>query len=191
MFVLTGAGASAESGVPTFREAQTGLWEKFDPLELASPAGFARDPETVWDWYRWRRQLVRDAAPNAGHRALARLERQVDDFTLVTQNVDSLHQCAGSRNVIEYHGNLFETHCNDCGAAGEDDGCRVPACPACGGPLRPGVVWFGENIPGEAAERSLLAASRAELCLCVGTSSSVYPAAALVSVAREAGAYTV
>ena len=150
--MLTGAGVSAESGVPTFREAQTGLWEQYDPMDLATPEAFARDPELVWRWYRWRRDLVAGAEPNAGHRALAELQSLVPRLTLVTQNVDGMHQRAGSSDVIEFHGNLFSNRCSAeariVNAADDDDG--VPSCPDCGGYLRPGVVWFGEAIPEEA-----------------------------------------
>lgn len=189
--VLTGSGISAESGVPTFREAQSGLWEKFDPHELATPEAFLKDPELVWKWYRWRRELVAKAKPNAGHRALVDLASQVREFTLITQNVDGLHQRAGSQNVIEFHGNIFEDRCfvegcivNDA----EDAPDTVPTCPACGGNLRPGVVWFGEAIPGDALTRAMAAASDCGLFFSIGTSSLVWPAAGLAETALAAGA---
>lgn len=187
--VLTGAGISAESGVPTFRDAQSGLWARFDPLELATPEAFERDPALVWRWYRWRRELVRAAEPNAGHFALARLARRVPRLTLVTQNVDALHQRAGSEDVIEFHGNLFETRCvrQDC-AVSCDDSADVPRCADCGGPLRPGVVWFGEAIDAARLEASFAAAAACDLFLSVGTSSLVVPAAGLADVAMRSGA---
>lgn len=190
--VLTGAGVSAESGVPTFREAQSGLWSKYDPLELATPEAFERDPALVWRWYRWRRDLVARAEPNAGHRALAELQSLVPRLTLVTQNVDGMHQRAGSREVIEFHGNIFANRCFADGRLVDmdiDDG--VPACPDCGGYLRPGVVWFGEAIPEDALHASFAAAADCDVFLSVGTSSLVYPAAGLGDIAREAGAVTI
>lgn len=189
--VLTGSGISAESGVPTFREAQTGLWEKFDPHELATPEAFLRDPDLIWNWYRWRRDLVEKVEPNAGHRALVELQAQVREFTLITQNVDGLHQRAGSQDVIEFHGNLFEDRCfvKDCVVTEEyDASATVPTCPACGSNLRPGVVWFGEAIPQNALQDSMTAASSCDLFLSIGTSSLVWPAAGLADTARAAGA---
>lgn len=187
--VLTGAGTSAESGVPTFREAQSGLWEKYDPLDLATPEAFLRDPKLIWEWYRWRRELVARAEPNPGHVALALLETLVPRLTLVTQNVDGLHQRAGSRDVIEFHGNLFADRCHveDC-LVECDSGSSVPVCPACGGNVRPGVVWFGEAIPEHALNQSFAAAADCDVFLSVGTSSLVYPAAGLAEFAKNAGA---
>ena len=190
--MLSGAGVSAESGVPTFREAQTGLWEQYDPLELATPEAFARDPELVWRWYRWRRDLVARAEPNAGHRALAELQSLVPRLTLVTQNVDGMHQRAGSTDVIEFHGNLFSNRCSADGRivqATDDE--PVPSCPECGNYLRPGVVWFGEAIPEDALHTSFAAAADCCVFLSVGTSALVYPAAGLADVARETGAFTI
>ena len=191
LFVLTGAGASAESGVPTFRDAQTGLWAKYDPLELATPEAFDRQPELVWRWYRWRRELVTGVAPNAGHYALVDLEARVERFTLVTQNVDGLHRRAGNSSVIEYHGNLFDTRCERCGERHDADASAVPPCPSCGARLRPGVVWFGESIPTAAASAAAEAAEGCDVLLCVGTSSQVYPAAGLAEHAKRSGAVTV
>ncbi|MDQ4128493.1 MAG: NAD-dependent deacylase [Actinomycetota bacterium] len=190
---LTGSGVSAESGVPTFREAQTGLWERFDPQELATPEAFARDPWLVWSWYEWRRKLVERAEPNPGHLALAELERRLPDFALVTQNVDGLHQRAGSRNVTELHGNILRSKCSLEGAAVDDYAPDVapPPCPNCGAPLRPDVVWFGEALPSEAFEAASGAARACDLFLSVGTSSLVYPAAALPFEALENGAWLV
>ena len=176
--------------MPTFREAQTGLWERFDPQELATPEAFERDPGLVWDWYAWRRGLVAQAAPNPGHLALARLQDLEQKFTLVTQNVDGLHQRAGSRDVIELHGNILRTRCSVEGVeVGEFEECESPpVCPFCGAPLRPDVVWFGEMLPSEALDAASEAARGADLFLSVGTSSLVYPAAALPHEALESGA---
>ena len=189
VFVLTGAGTSAESGVPTFRDAQSGLWEKYDPLDLATPEAFLRDPELVWNWYRWRRELVAKAEPNAGHIALTLLATLVPRLTLVTQNVDGLHQQAGSSDVIEFHGNLFTDLCFVEGCAVEcDTDTAVPACPGCGGHVRPGVVWFGEAIPEQALNQSFAAAADCDVFLSIGTSSLVYPAAGLAEIAKNTGA---
>ena len=189
--VLTGAGVSAESGIPTFRDALTGLWEKFNPEDLATPEAFERDPKFVWDWYEFRRELIRKADPNPGHYALAELARRIPRFTLVTQNVDGLHQRAGSRGVLEYHGNILRDRCTVeqmIADRSEESRHGLPRCAACGGLLRPDVVWFGEAIP---AGPMLAAAEAAEDCdvfLSVGTSSLVYPAAGLADSARHAGA---
>jgi NAD-dependent deacetylase len=187
--VLTGAGISAESGIPTFREAQTGLWEHYDPMDLATPEAFLRDPELVWRWYRWRRDLVAEANPNPGHRALAELENLVPSLTLVTQNVDGLHTRAGSAEIVEFHGNLFETRCFVEGCVIEVSAAEgVPSCPACGSHARPGVVWFGEAIPPQALDRAFAAARNCDLFLSIGTSSLVYPAAGLAELAKNHGA---
>jgi NAD-dependent deacetylase len=188
--VLTGSGISAESGVPTFREAQTGLWERFDPQELATPEAFARDPRLVWDWYAWRRKLVAEARPNPGHVAIAEMQHLVQNLTLVTQNVDGLHQRAGSRDVIELHGNIRRTKCPVEGTTVDnyDESESPPLCPSCGAPLRPDVVWFGEMLPAEAIEAASEAALGADVFLSVGTSSLVYPAAGLPFEAVENGA---
>jgi NAD-dependent deacetylase len=189
LVVLTGSGVSAESGVPTFREAQTGLWARFDPQELATPEAFGRDPKLVWDWYEWRRKLVTEAHPNPGHLAIAELECLVSGFTLITQNVDGLHQRAGSRDVIELHGNILRTKCPVEGTVVEDYEVSEtpPCCPSCGAPLRPDVVWFGEVLPHEAIDAASEAARKSDLFLSVGTSSLVYPAAALPFEALENG----
>jgi len=184
--VLTGAGVSAESGVPTFREAQDGLWERYSPQELATPEAFLADPALIWRWYRWRRDLVAAAEPNAGHSALVKLAELVPRLTLITQNVDNLHQRAGSTEVIEFHGNLFEDRCFvENTTADGDHTLDVPRCPECGANLRPGVVWFGETIPERALNESFAAASDCDVFLSVGTSSEVYPAAGLADLARE------
>ena len=189
--VLTGAGVSAESGIPTFREAQTGLWTRFRPEELATPEAFERDPGLVWEWYAWRRDIVAKAAPNAGHAALARLRTLVPRMTLVTQNVDGLHQQAGSRDVIELHGNIHRSKCvreNVVVESWPDAGDVPPRCPRCGAFLRPDVVWFGENLPAEALAKAEAAAHSCDVFFSVGTSAAVYPAAHLPLTARDAGA---
>ena len=189
MCVLTGAGISAESGVPTFRDAQSGLWARYDPLDLATPEAFLRDPALIWRWYRWRRELVAAAEPNPGHRALAQLADVVPCLTLITQNVDGLHQRAGSTDVIEFHGNLFENRCfvEGCAVACDDHD-DIPVCSGCGGHVRPGVIWFGEAIPEQALNASFAAAKDCDLFLSIGTSSLVYPAAGLAEIAKNAGA---
>lgn len=192
--VLTGAGISAESGVPTFRQAQTGLWAQYDPQELATPQAFRRNPRLVWEWYSWRRQLVGAAEPNAGHLALAEMEKRVPEFTLVTQNVDSLHHRAGSQNVIELHGNISRNKCFDEGTivtAWPETGKVPPRCPRCQGLLRPDVVWFGEQLPNEALGRAFAAARNCDVFFSVGTSALVQPAASLPLEAAESGAVTV
>ena len=191
--VLTGSGISAESGVPTFREAQTGLWEQYDPHELATPEAFQRDPALVWRWYRWRRDLVAGVEPNAGHHALVSLASLVPELTLVTQNVDGLHQRAGSDGVIEFHGNLFEDRCfvEGCIVSDADLSAEVPVCPGCGGMLRPGVVWFGEAIPESAMHAAAAAVSGCDLFFSIGTSALVWPAAGLADAARQQGASVV
>ncbi len=189
--VLTGAGVSAESGIPTFRDAQTGLWARYDPEDLATPEAFQRNPRLVWEWYAWRRQLVSGAAPNPGHLALARLERLVPRFTLITQNVDGLHHRAGSSAPIELHGNIMRVRCSAEGTVYEhwNEGAELPPpCPACGAPLRPDVVWFGEQLPSDALEQAWNAATRCDLFLSVGTSGLVEPAASLPRLAYARGA---
>jgi NAD-dependent deacetylase len=189
--VLTGAGISAESGIPTFRDALTGLWAKFRPEDLATPEAFERDPKFVWDWYEFRRELVRQAEPNPGHFALAELAGRVPRFTLVTQNVDGLHQRAGSKGVLEYHGNILRDRC--CveliiADRSEDSRHGLPRCAACGGLLRPDVVWFGEAIPRGPMLAAAGAAESCDVFLSIGTSSLVYPAAGLAESALRAGA---
>jgi len=188
--VLTGAGVSAESGIPTFREALTGLWARYRPEDLATPAAFARHPEIVWQWYAWRREIVQRASPNPGHRALARLERLVPRFTLVTQNVDGLHQRAGSARVYELHGNLLRTRCSQEGVVVPRwvEGPVPPRCPRCGAPLRPDVVWFGEVLPADALEAAWAAAAACDVFLSVGTSNLVEPAASIPWIAASQGA---
>jgi NAD-dependent deacetylase len=191
---LTGAGISAESGLATFRDAQTGLWARFDPRELATPGAFARNPKLVWDWYAWRREHVAAVQPNAGHRALAELERRLPEFLLVTQNVDGLHQRAGSRKLVELHGNIDRVKCSREGTLVEHwqaAGDEVPLCAHCGALLRPDVVWFEEMLPERALAAAEDAARRCDVLLVVGTSAEVYPAAALPLIAREHGAIVV
>ena len=189
--VLTGAGISAESGIPTFRDAMTGLWSQFRPEDLATPEAFAANPKRVWEWYASRRERVAKVAPNAGHRALADLERRIPHFALITQNVDGLHTQAGSRNVIELHGNLMVDRCFAEGRvltpADELPG-TPPRCARCGAPARPGVVWFGEALPPQALDDALAAATSCEVFLSIGTSTLVEPAASLPFAALEAGA---
>ena len=192
--VLTGAGISAESGIPTFREAQTGLWAQYDPQELATPQAFRRNPKLVWDWYAWRRELVTRAAPNAGHLALVEIERRVPRFTLITQNVDDLHRRAGSTGVIELHGNITRVKCFDDDQIVEDWPATdelPPRCPRCGGMLRPDVVWFGEMLPHEALAAAHGAALDCDLFFSIGTSGLVEPAASLPFVALRSGAAVV
>jgi NAD-dependent deacetylase len=189
--VLTGAGVSAESGVPTFRQAQTGLWAQYDPHDLATPTAFRRNPKLVWDWYAWRRELVSQAQPNPAHLALVTMAQQVPAFTLVTQNVDNLHQRAGSQSVIELHGNITRIKCAGDGRIistwrQSDD--SPPRCPHCGHYLRPDVVWFGENLSRVALERAIDAAQRCDLFFSIGTSALVQPAASLPLLAVENGA---
>lgn len=191
--VFTGAGVSAESGVPTFRDALTGLWARHDPYRLATAEGFAADPPLVWRWYAWRRQLVRDVEPNAAHGAIARLEHD-RSATVVTQNVDGLHARAGARDVIELHGNIARATCFDgCGWSGDPDRLEAtdarmpPHCPSCGGFARPDVVWFGEMLPISAWDRAEAACRAADLCIAVGTSGVVQPAAGLPELTRRTG----
>ncbi len=189
--VLTGAGVSAESGVPTFREAQTGLWAQYDPRELATPQAFARNPRLVWEWYAWRRSLIQKARPNLAHYALVDLEQATPHFLLVTQNIDGFHWLAGSRDMVELHGNIARTKCFDEGHIvgwwpETDD--VPPRCPHCGGLLRPDVVWFGEGIPDHALRAAFDAAASCDLFVSIGTSAMVQPAAQLPLIAKRMGA---
>jgi len=191
--VLTGAGISAESGVPTFR-GEEGLWKKFRAEELATVNAFMANPELVWEWYLWRRQLMADVKPNAGHYALVDLENHFDSFTLITQNVDGLHRRAGSQNILELHGNIELNKCFNCGRpfigdiSLDENG--MPDCD-CGGKIRPDVVWFGEMLPERAINGAIRAASEAELFFSVGTSALVHPAASMPITAKQNGAYLV
>ncbi len=189
--VLTGAGISAESGIPTFRDAQVGLWAQYNPEELATPTAFQRNPRLVWEWYAWRRNLVGKAMPNAGHFALAEMERYVPQLTLITQNVDDLHRRAGSTRLIELHGNITRTKCFEENVVVEEwaETSEVPPrCPRCRGLLRPDVVWFGEMLPEQELNDALEAARNCDVFLSIGTSGLVEPAASLPRVARQFGA---
>lgn len=195
--VSSGAGVSKESGVPTFREAQTGLWARYDPQQLVTPAAFERNPDLVWSWYMYRYELVRQAQPNPGHHALVELEKLVPRLVILTQNVDGLHRAAGSADLVELHGSLRRFKCS---AGGR--GCpatidlntisysreQAPPCPHCGAPIRPDVVWFGESLPADALERAFGVARECDVMLVVGTSGVVQPAASLPYEARRAGA---
>jgi NAD-dependent deacetylase len=179
--VLTGAGISAASGVPTFR-GKNGLWRKYRPEELANPHAFSRNPELVWEWYLWRRNLIRKVIPNAAHFALVEMESIFGDIFIVTQNVDNLHQCAGSRKVIELHGNIMRSKCIACGKLydNEVDISRgIPRCPVCGSLIRPDVVWFGEPLPFDALEEARSIARKSQVFLIAGTSGIVEPAASI------------
>jgi len=191
---LTGAGISAESGIPTFR-GKDGLWRKFSPQALATPEAFRRDPKLVWEWYDWRRCLIQKAEPNGGHYALAELARRQaarsGSFTLITQNVDGLHDRAGSQNLLKLHGDIWLVRCVGCGKEQCNEEAPLKELPPrcdCGAWLRPGVVWFGEELPRGVWERAVEACSRTKIMLVIGTSATVYPAAGLAKVARNAGA---
>ncbi len=191
--VLTGAGVSAESGVPTFRGAN-GLWKQHRVESLATPSAFARDPKLVWEWYNWRRSVLADVRPNPGHYALAELERRIPNFTLITQNVDGLHELAGSQNVLRLHGSIWSVQCLDCEREVVDKRIPLPEIPPkceCGGLLRPGVVWFGEPLPQRIWQDAEIATRSAELFLVIGTSAVVYPAAGLARIAKSSGARVV
>ena len=195
--VLTGAGISAESGIPTFRDALTGLWENFKPEELATVEAFKRQPKLVWDWYAMRRAMVHEVEPNPGHVALARMAEHVPHFTLATQNIDSLHQRAGSQQVLELHGNISRVKClAGHGVVAEADWVAdaeggVPRCPDCHGLLRPDVVWFGEYLPLAALEQAQKAFRQADVIFSIGTSGMVPPAAHLPLLGLENGAFTI
>jgi NAD-dependent deacetylase len=187
---LTGAGISAESGVPTFRGAD-GLWRNYNVMELATPQAFARDPELVWEFYNWRRNLITGLTINPGHKALVDLEARVPHFTLITQNVDGLHLKAGSKNLLEIHGNLWKVRCTQCHTVTLDmssDMGSLPNCRECGGLLRPHVVWFGESLDDALLNRAVEAARSCQVMLVIGTSAIVQPAASLAFEAKEAGA---
>lgn len=196
--VLTGAGVSKESGVPTFRDAMDGLWAKFDPQQLATPQAFKADPKLVWDWYEYRRGLVRGAKPNPGHFALAELEKRYPSLTIITQNVDDLHEQAGSKNIIHLHGNIAQSKCFD-NCQGNptlidldsyewDHENTPPPCPHCGAHVRPDVVWFNEMLPLDELDRAKVVSVSCDVMIVVGTSGLVTPAASMPEYARQAGA---
>jgi NAD-dependent protein deacetylase/lipoamidase len=191
--VLTGAGVSQESGLKTFRDAQVGLWSQYKPEELATPQAFRANPQLVWDWYAMRRKKVESAKPNPGHYALSTMEDHIAKFTLATQNVDGLHQLAGSRNIFELHGNINHVKCFTCGKRAErwDESEGVPHCDACGGLLRPDVIWYGESLPNLALRSAIRASSHCDLFLSIGTSGVVQPAASLLYTAKDAGSVIV
>jgi NAD-dependent deacetylase len=194
VLISTGAGASAESGLPTFRDPQQGLWARYRPQDLATPKAFARDPETVWRWYQWRRRAHAGVTPNPAHHAIAAIQRRRPGSTLVTQNVDRLHELAGSPSVIHLHGSVFRNKCAGCGAPMPEvphDLETPPRCGACGGLCRPDVVWFGEGLPQAEWRAAARAAEEADVVLLVGTSATVYPAAELPAIAARGGALIV
>jgi len=191
--VLTGAGISADSGVPTFRGAE-GLWRHYRAEDLANPDAFQRDPKLVWEWYNWRRELIAAKHPNQTHEAIAEMERRFEGFWLITQNVDGLHQAAGSRKLSELHGNIWKVRCTACRQVVENRDVPIailPYCQSCGGLLRPHIVWFGEALDERDLHRSLEAARSCEVMLIIGTSGVIYPAASLAPLARASGAFVV
>ncbi len=194
LVALTGAGVSAESGVPTFR-GDGGLWESYRAEDLATPDAFERDPELVWRFYAWRRELVHDCQPNTAHLLLAEMEDRVEDFTLVTQNIDGLHQKAGSEAVIELHGSLWRFKCTRCDERWESRGVpldeALPKCPQCGGLARPDVVWFKESLEKKVLRSAYEAVTKANTLLVIGTSAVVEPAASMPRLAKHEGAQVV
>jgi NAD-dependent deacetylase len=194
LVVLTGAGVSKESGIPTFREAQDGLWARYDPTDLATREGFLRDPAMVWQWYTYRFGMVESARPNPGHRAIAEMETLFAQVTVVTQNIDGLHQAAGSTDVVELHGSIRRCKCLDgrhTGFTRADLAAQTsvpPLCPHCGALLRPDVVWFGEMLPPDAISRAFDLCQSCDAMLVVGTSGEVEPAASLPAYAAHSGA---
>jgi NAD-dependent deacetylase len=195
LVVLTGAGVSEESGVPTFREAREGLWTQYDPQQLATPAAFAANPKLVWDWYEYRRQVLRTVKPNPGHYAIAALEKLLPRVTVVTQNVDGLHQAAGSADVITLHGDITRNKCStncqgdptliDASTLQWDRAAGPPTCPHCGKLVRPDVVWYTEPLPRAAIDRAIAVSMSADVMLVVGTSGVVQPAASLPYTAKR------
>ncbi|MFZ2448173.1 MAG: NAD-dependent deacylase [Syntrophobacteraceae bacterium] len=188
--VLTGAGISAESGVPTFR-GEGGLWKQYRAVDLATPEAFSRDPKLVWEFYNWRRELLSPLVPNPGHQALAEMERRIPQFTLITQNIDGLHQKAGSAKMIELHGNIWWVRCTGCEKLTEDRRVplpEMPECASCGALLRPHVVWFGEMLDPQVLNACYEAISNCDLMIVVGTSGTVQPAASMGLQAKRNGA---
>lgn len=192
--VLTGAGISAESGIKTYRDPD-GLWAKLNPQELASMKGFMANPKVVLEWYNLRRETVEKALPNPGHYALVEMENMFTEFKLITQNIDRLHQRAGSKNVVELHGNIVENKCLDCESPYLEEFPTVldelPRCDKCGGLIRPSVVWFGEMLPPDALTQAEIAARKCDVFLCIGTTAEVYPASNIPLYAKDNGAYLV
>ena len=191
--VLTGAGVSAESGVPTFR-GKDGYWNGLRPEDLSSPEGFYSNPTMVWEWYNLRRRVLAETQPNAGHLALAQMAKAYPQFTLITQNVDRLHQAGGSENVLELHGNIWDVVCKKCNITHNKYKVEMPSeprCEKCGYWTRPAVVWFGESLPEGAMETAAARAHSCDVFLVVGTSAVVYPAAGLIEVAKGGGAFVV
>lgn len=192
--VLTGAGVSQESGLKTFRDSQDGLWAKYKPTDLASPEAFARDPKLVWDWYAWRREAIKGVRPNQGHYALVEMENKFPEFTLITQNVDGLHRFAGSKKVLELHGNINLVRCSACRTFADEwdeESESVPQCKKCNGLLRPDVVWFGEALPKAELEAAVEASRSCQVFFSIGTSGVVQPAASLAYAAQNNGAVVV
>ena len=191
--VLSGAGISAPSGVPTFRGGDDSLWENMRPEELATPQAFHNNPEKVWRWYDWRRSLLEPCKPNAAHYALVELENIAGNVTIITQNVDGLHQLAGSTNLMEFHGSIWVTRCLKCNEEKINRTVPLPIIPECecGGMLRPGVVWFGEGIDPAIMQASIEASNNCDLFLVIGTSGLVHPAAGMTHIAKDAGATVV
>ncbi|NUQ80522.1 MAG: NAD-dependent deacylase [Bacteroidetes bacterium] len=185
--VLTGAGVSAESGIATFRDKTTGLWSKFNPKDLADFTAFLRDPELVWQWYQFRKDTIQSVLPNAGHFALVEMQKLFGDFTLVTQNIDNLHQRAGSTRVLELHGNIERNYCISCGTGKEEITELPPRCDRCGGLVRPDVVWFGEQLPVGVLENAFRKTDECTIFMVIGTSAEVYPAARLPFDAARQG----
>ena len=191
--VLTGAGISAESGVPTFR-GKDGLWKGFRATDLATPQAFARDPKLVWDFYNWRRELLAPLQPNPAHKALIRLEEKIPQFSLITQNIDDLHHQAGSKNLVELHGNIWMVRCTQCHLVSRNEEVplpELPACKECGGLLRPHVVWFGEQLDPTILDKTVAEIRSCDTMLVIGTSALVQPAASFALVAKEQGAQVV
>ncbi|WHZ29603.1 MAG: NAD-dependent protein deacetylase of SIR2 family [Nitrospira sp.] len=189
--ILTGAGISADSGVPTFRGTD-GLWKNFRAEDLATPEAFERDPRLVWEWYNWRRELIATKQPNDAHKAIVDLERRCPDFWLITQNVDGLHREAGSQKLSEIHGNIWKVRCTGCGVVEHNRDVPIailPSCARCGSLLRPHIVWFGESLFRDDLDCCSKALTRCDILLVIGTSGIVYPAAGFASVAKEAGAF--
>lgn len=193
LVVLTGAGISAESEVPTFR-GKDGIWQKYKVTDLATPEAFAKDPKLVWEFYNWRRRLISKVTYNPAHKALVALENKIPQFVLITQNIDDLHRKAGSKNIIELHGNIWWVRCSRCSFKAEDRRLPIPfppVCSECGGMLRPNVVWFGEFLDMHVLNNAVKEVEMAETLLVIGTSAVVQPAASLIGIAKKNGAFLI